>query len=282
MRHVNTINVGYEDATEIELHYVDCGAGRPVVFIHGWPIGSLSWEKQIAAVCGAGYRAIAYDRRGFGESSQPDTGYDFDTFAEDLHQIITTLDLRDITLVGFAMGCGEVSRYLGTYGAERVRSAVFISALPPFLLKTDDNPFGLQMTSIDQFWNRLIGDRAAFLQGFLIEFCGSTDSDLPGDDDALLRNLQAEIESSSVAALHCVATWLTDFRDDLHRISIPTLILHGDDDPLMPLESTAMPLADSIGASRLEIFTGAMHGLPWTRAKLVNSLLLEFLHARIA
>jgi non-heme chloroperoxidase len=274
---VNTINVGYEDATAIELHYVDCGAGRPVLFIHGWPVGSLSWEKQIAAVCAAGYRAIAYDRRGFGESSQPDTGYDFDTFAEDLHQIITTLDLRDITLVGFAMGCGEVSRYLGTYGSERVRSAVFISALPPFLLKTEDNPLGLQMNSIDEFWNRLIGDRAAFLQKFLVDFCGPTENDPPGSGDALLRDLQAEIESASTPALHCVATWLTDFRDDLHRISIPTLILHGKDDPLMPLESTAIPLANSIGASRLEIFTGAMHGLPWTRAKLVNSFLLDFL-----
>src|SRR5438552_3697269 len=167
---MSTITVGKENSTSIDLYYEDHGSGRPVVLIHGWPLSGASWEKQLPVLLAAGYRVITYDRRGFGRSSQPTTGYNYDTFAEDLHQVVTTLALRHLALVGFSMGGGEVARYLGTHGSENVSKAVFIASVPPFLLKTADNPEGVDGSVFVGIEKAIAADRPAFLSAFLKDF----------------------------------------------------------------------------------------------------------------
>jgi non-heme chloroperoxidase len=272
------INVGQENSTPIDLYYEDHGSGPLVVLIHGWPLSGRSWEKQLAALLAAGRRVITYDRRGFGKSSQPATGYDYDTFAEDLHKLVTTLDLRDFALVGFSMGGGEVARYLGTYGTERVSKAVFMAAVPPFLLKTSDNPNGIDGGVFDGIKKAIAADRPAFLSQFLANFYNV---DLLGgtqiSDEVVRDSWNIGAGASPIATLDCVTAWYTDFRKDLPRIDVPTLIIHGDSDRILPIEVTGKPTQAAIKGSRLVTVKGGPHGLNWTHADEVNRELVSFL-----
>jgi pimeloyl-ACP methyl ester carboxylesterase len=272
------INVGQENSTPINLHYEDHGSGSPVVLIHGWPLSGRSWEKQVTALLAAGRRVITYDRRGFGKSSQPATGYDYDIFAEDLHKLVTTLDLRDFALVGFSMGGGEVARYLGTYGTERVRKAVFMAAVPPFLLKTADNPNGVDGSVFDGIKKGIEADRPAFLSQFLANFYNV---DVLGgkqiSDEVVRDSWNTGVGASPIGTLQCVTAWYTDFRKDLPRIDVPTLIIHGDSDRILPIEVTGKPTQAAIKGSRLVTVKGGPHGLNWTHAEEVNRELVSFL-----
>lgn len=270
--------VGKENSGNIDLYYEDHGSGLPVVLIHGWPLSGRSWEKQVSALLGAGYRIITYDRRGFGGSSRPTTGYNYDTLAEDLHKLITHLDLRDVTLVGFSMGGGEVARYLGTYGSERVRGAAFLAAIPPFLLKTPDNPAGVDGGVFEGIKKGIAADRPAFLAKFLSDFYNV---DVLGgkliSDPVVQLSWNIAAGASPQGTLDCVSAWLTDFRKDLAKIAVPTLVIHGDADRIVPLEVTGKRTHELVKGSRLVVIEGGPHGLNWTHAERVNRELLDFL-----
>jgi non-heme chloroperoxidase len=272
------INVGQENSTPIELYYEDHGTGKPVVLIHGWPLSGASWEKQVAALLAAGHRVITYDRRGFGKSSQPATGYDYDTFADDLHKLVTTLDLRDFALVGFSMGGGEVARYLGKYGSAGVRKAVIISGVPPFLLKTPDNPAGVEGGVFDGIKQAIAADRPAFLSKFLADFYNV---DVLGgkliSDQVVQLSWNVAAGASPKGTLDCVSAWYTDFRKDLPRIDVPTLVIHGDSDRILPIAATGTRTHEAIKGSRLVIVEGGPHGVLWTHADKVNAELVAFL-----
>ncbi|MDH6142772.1 MULTISPECIES: alpha/beta fold hydrolase [Kitasatospora] len=272
------ITVGEENSHAIDLYYEDHGSGRPVVLIHGWPLNGASWEKQVAALLAAGNRVITYDRRGFGASDKPAFGYDYDTFAADLDAVLTHLDLRDVVLVGFSMGTGEVTRYLGSYGSERVAKAVMLGVVPPFLLRTDDNPDGVDGIVFEEIQGAIRADRPAFIAGFLADFYNV---DVLGgervSDQVVQYSWNVGVSASAKATLDCVPAWLTDFRADLPRIDVPVLIIHGDADRTLPLRSTAIPLSRSIEGARLVVLEGAPHGLIWTHAEEVNKELLAFI-----
>ncbi len=276
------INVGRENSGRIELYYEDHGKGEPVVLIHGWPLSGRSWEKQTAALLDAGYRVITYDRRGFGHSSKPATGYDYDTFAEDLRRLIIRLRLREVTLVGFSMGGGEVARYLGRYGTRGVSNAVFISAIPPFLLKTPDNPQGVDAAVFDGIKQGIAADRLAFLSQFLKNFYNV---DVLGgrliSDQVVQFSWAIGAGASPTGTLECVTSWLTDFRNDLQRIDIPTLVIHGDSDRIVPLEASGKRTAELVRGSKLVVVEGGPHGLTWTHADQVNRELVNFLGQRV-
>ena len=272
------ITVGQENSTEIDLYYEDHGAGQPVVLIHGYPLNAQSWERQQAALLDAGYRVIAYDRRGFGQSSQPTVGYDCDTFAADLKMIMDTLDLQDAVLVGFSMGTGEVARYLGRFGSERVAKAVFLASLGPYLLQADDNPAGVPQQVFDEIAATASADRYAWFDGFFANFY-NTDENLGSriSESALRGSWNVATSGSWFAASAVVATWYTDFREDLPRIDVPALIVHGTADRILPIDSAGRPLAKLMpGAEYVEI-EGAPHGMLWTHASEVNAALLKFL-----
>ncbi|GHB59358.1 arylesterase [Streptomyces cirratus] len=272
------IKVAEGNSAPVELYYEDHGTGRPVVLIHGWPLNGASWEKQTAALLAAGHRVVTYDRRGFGRSDQPADGYDYDTFARDLNEVLTALDLRDAVLVGFSMGTGEVARYLGTYGSERITKAVMIGVVPPYLLKTDDNPGGVDASVFKGIEEAITADRFAFMTAFLADFYNV---DVLGGDRITEQAVQASwnvaVGASAKGTLDCVQAWLTDFRADLPRIDVPTLIIHGDADRTLPIDATAIPLAQHISGARLTIVPGGPHGLTWTHADEVNAALLDFL-----
>lgn len=275
---MNYITVGKENSCNIDLYYEDLGTGRPVVLIHGWPLSSRSWERQVPALLGAGYRVVAYDRRGFGQSSRPSAGYDYNTLADDLHAVLTRLDLRDATLVGFSMGGGEVARYLGRYGTERVRKAVFIASVTPFLLKGPDNPGGLEGNVFEGIRQALRGDRVGFLTSFLSNFYNlhAFGGKQVSDEVARLSwNIAAQ--ASPIGTLECVNSWLTDFRDDLVSIRIPTLVIHGDSDRILPFAATGIRTHEAVEGSRLIVVAGAPHGLNWTHAEEVNDGIIDFL-----
>jgi non-heme chloroperoxidase len=272
------IKVAEGGSAPINLYYEDHGTGQPVVLIHGWPLNGASWEKQTAALLAAGHRVVTYDRRGFGRSDQPADGYDYDTFASDLNEVLTTLDLRDAVLVGFSMGSGEVTRYLGTYGSDRIAKAVVIGVVPPFLLKTDDNPGGVDASVFKGIEEAITADRFAFMTAFLADFYNV---DVLGGERISEQAVQASwnvaVSASAKGTLDCVQAWLTDFRADLPRIDVPILIIHGDADRTLPVEATAIPLAERITGARLTIVPGGPHGLIWTHADEVNTALLAFL-----
>ena len=278
---MGSIEVGQDSSGSIELYYEDRGTGRPIVLIHGWPLSGVSWQKQVAALLSAGYRVLCYDRRGFGKSSKPATGYDFDTLADDLYQVLSRLDLHDVTLVGFAMGTGELARYLGAYGTKRVRSAVFLASLPPFLLKTPDNPGGLDGDVFETLKQRLTADRAAYLTTFLRDFYNV---DVFGGDrvseDDVQHSWNVAMSASLQGTRECVAAWTTDFRPDCRRIDVPALVVHGDADRILPLSATATSLHERLRTSRLVVIDGAPHGFTWTHAEHVNRELLAFLAER--
>ncbi|MFD4538801.1 alpha/beta fold hydrolase [Streptomyces bauhiniae] len=272
------IKVAEGNSAPVELYYEDHGSGQPVVLIHGWPLNGASWERQTAALLAAGYRVITYDRRGFGRSDRPAEGYDYDTFASDLNEVLLKLDLRGVALVGFSMGSGEVTRYLGTYGSERVSKAAVIGVVPPFLLKTDDNPAGVDAGVFKRIEQAIVADRFAFMEDFLADFYNV---DVLGGDrvseQAVRASWNIAASASAQATLECVQAWLTDFRADLPRIDVPTLIIHGDADRTLPIDSTALPLAKAISGAELHVVPGGPHGLIWTHAAEVNAALLAFL-----
>jgi pimeloyl-ACP methyl ester carboxylesterase len=272
------INVGKENSGSIDLYYEDHGMGMPIVLIHGWPLSSASWEKQVTVLLEAGYRVITYDRRGFGNSSKPASGYEYDTLAEDLRKLIIELDLRDAALVGFSMGGGEVARYFGKYGNDRVSKAVFMSAVPPFLLKTPDNPAGVEGSVFEGIRKALSKDRPAFLSKFFSDFYNV---DILGgklvSDEVMRLSWNIAAGASAKGTLDCVSAWLEDFREDLKRIDVPTLIIHGDADRVLPFAATGKCTHEEVKGSRLVVVKNAPHGLNWTHAEKVNSVLLTFL-----
>ena len=275
---MGSISVGQENSTSIELYYEDHGTGRPVVLIHGYPLSGASWERQTSALLEAGYRVITYDRRGFGQSGKPTMGYDYDTFAADLNTLLTKLDLRDAALAGFSMGGGEVARYLGKYGAERVSKAVFISAVPPFLVQAADNPDGVPGSVFAGIKAAAVADRPAFLKSFFQNFY-NTDV-LMGtriSEEVVQADWNIAAAASPTAIRECIATWGTDFRADLARIDIPTLVIHGDADRTVPLPLSGQRTHQAVKGSRLIVIEGGPHGLLWTHADQVNAALLDFL-----
>jgi len=271
------INVGTENSGDIELYYEDHGAGNPIILVHGWPLSGRSWEKQTLALLAAGHRVITYDRRGFGDSSKPVFGYDYDTFAQDLHKLVTKLDLRNAALVGFSMGGGEVARYLGAHGAERISKAVFIASIPPFLLKTPDNPRGVDGSVLDGIKSAIAADRPACLSQCLSNFhnVAVLGGNLTSKEEVQLSwNIPAG--SSPKGTLDCVSAWLTDFRKDLARIDVPTLVIHGDADRILPIAATGKRTHELIKGSQFKVVEGGPHGVTWTHAEIVNRHLLEF------
>jgi non-heme chloroperoxidase len=272
------IQVGTENSTSIELYYEDHGEGQPVVLIHGYPLDGHSWEKQSAALLGAGYRVITYDRRGFGQSSQPTTGYDYDTFAADLNTVLETLDLHDAVLVGFSMGTGEVARYLSTYGSARIAKAAFLASLEPFLLRTDDNPEGVPQEVFDGIRAAVTADRYAYFTAFYRDFYNTADTlGTRLSEEALRHSWDVAAGASWFASSAAVPTWLTDFRADIGKIDVPALILHGTADNILPIDVTARRFKALLPAADYVEIDGAPHGLLWTHGAEVNEALLAFL-----
>jgi pimeloyl-ACP methyl ester carboxylesterase len=275
------ISVGEENSGKIDLYYEDHGKGRPTVLVHGWPLSGASWEKQVPPLLAAGHRVITYDRRGFGHSSQPASGYNYDTFAEDLNTLMTRLDIRDAALIGFSMGGGEVARYLGRHGSERVSQAVFISSVPPYLLKTADNPEGVDGAVFDGIKQAIAADRLSFLSQFLADFYNV---DTLGGKLVTPQAVQASWNIASTASpigtFECVQAWLTDFRKDLQSINIPTLVIHGDADRILPFASTGKRTPEFVKGSKLVVVQGGPHGCNWTHASHVNQVLLDFVQQR--
>jgi non-heme chloroperoxidase len=272
------IKVGQENSGPIELYYEDHGAGRPVVLIHGYPLSGRGWDKQVPVLLEDGHRVITYDRRGFGKSSQPAMGYDYDTFAGDLNTIMEALDLRDVTLVGHSMGTGEVTRYVSRYGSARVARGVLVSPIPPFLLQTSDNPDGLPGKTFDGFMQAARDDTPAWMKGFLDNFYNM--DKLRGtrvSEQAWQSSWNLAVSASAIAAVACIPTWETDFRADLPRLDVPMLVIQGDDDQVLPYPKTGARLPGMIGDLQSVVIEGGPHGIPWTHADQVNSALLKFM-----
>lgn len=273
------VNVGQENSGAIDIYYEDHGKGRPVILIHGWPLSGRSWEKQVLALLAAGHRVITYDRRGFGDSSKPTFGYDYVTFAEDLHKLITKLDLHDVALVGFSMGGGEVARYLGKYGSERVKKAAFVAAIPPFLLKTQDNPSGVDPSVFEGIKAGISADRLAFLTAFFNNFYNV---DVYGgkrlSEQVVQFSWNIAAGASPKGTLDCVTAFSsTDFRKDLVRINVPTLIVHGDADRIVPIEASGNLTHETVKGSKLAVIKGAPHGLNLTHSEQLDQELVNFL-----
>jgi non-heme chloroperoxidase len=272
--------VGTENSAPIEIHYEDHGAGDPVVLIHGYPLNGNSWERQERELLAGGFRVIRYDRRGFGRSSQPTVGYDYDTFAADLNALLEHLDLNDIVLAGFSMGTGEVTRYLGTYGSARVRKAALFGAIPPFLLKTDDNPEGVDGAVFEGIKAAIVADRYSYFKDFLDNFY-NVDKLMPEriSEQAWQASFNVAAGASPYATYACVDTWLTDFREDMPKIDVPVLVVHGTEDRILPFEATAARLPALIDDVRLVEVEGGPHNIGWTHPEEVNAALLEFVGA---
>jgi pimeloyl-ACP methyl ester carboxylesterase len=275
---MSAITVGKENSTSIDLYYEDHGSGSPVVLIHGWPLSGASWEKQTAALLAAGHRVIVYDRRGFGRSSKPAIGFNYDTFAADLDRVLITLDLSSVVLVGFSMGSGEVTRYIANYGTARVRKAVLIGTLGPYLVKTADNPEGVDPSVFDGIRAAIKTDRPAFLLEFLRNFYNY---DVTGgklvSERVLEDNWNVAAGASPTGTLACVDAWVEDFRKDIPHNTVPTLILHGDADRILPPEATARRQAKMIKGAKLVELPGGPHGILWTHAESVNRELVSFI-----
>ena len=275
------IKVGTENGADIELHYNDHGTGKPIVLIHGYPLSGNSWERQERALLAHGYRCVTYDRRGFGDSSQPTVGYDYDAFAADLKTLLDDLALdQEALLVGFSMGTGEVTRYLGTYGSAGISKAVLIGSIPPYILQADDNPQGVPLDVFEGLKLAAGGDRYAFLDSFLGNLYNA-DASMPErlSDPALRASAQVAYGSGPYATYACIDTWLTDFRGDLPKIDIPVLAIHGTDDRILPPAVTVERLRDERLIAELTVveIEGGPHAVGWTHPDEVNSALLSFL-----
>jgi non-heme chloroperoxidase len=272
------VTVGRENSADIEIHYEDHGAGQPVVLIHGYPLSGRAWDRQVPALLEAGHRVITYDRRGFGQSSQPAVGYDYDTFAADLAALLDHLDLWDAVLVGHSMGTGEVTRFLATYGSRRVAKGVLVAPIPPFLLQTSDNPNGVPQSVFDGFIEAAQADTPAWMKGFLDNFYNV--ETLRGtliSDQAYQTSWNLATTASAVAAVACIPTWATDFRADLPKLDVPILVVQGDADQVLPLDKTGKRLPSLVDDVQLVVIEGGPHAIPWTHADQVNGALLDFL-----
>jgi non-heme chloroperoxidase len=272
------VTVGKENSANIELYYEDHGKGMPTILIHGYPLNGASWEKQVPVLLSTGHRVITYDRRGFGKSSQPTTGYNYDTFAEDLHKLITHLELREFALVGFSMGGGEVARYIGKYGSKGVSKAVIISGVPPYLLKTQDNSEGVDGSAFEGIEKAVTADRYAFFTEFFKNFY-NTDVLLNKrvSEQAVQASWNVAAFSSATASLACVPSWHEDFRKDVAKIDVPTLVMHGDADRILPIGATGLRTAKLIKGARLFVVKDGPHCIIWTHADQVNPELVAFL-----
>ena len=272
------VNVGRWNSTPIDLYYEDHGSGLPVVLIHGWPLNGDAWEKQTAALLAAGHRVITYDRRGFGRSSKPGTGYNYDTFAPDLDVLLNTLNLTNVSLVGHSMGTGEITRYIGKYGTKRLRKAVLIGTLGPYLVKAPDNSEGIDASVFSGIQAGIKADRPVAMMELLKNFYS-----VEGPDGKLVseRVIQANwtvaIGASPIATVACVDAWIEDFRKDIARNDLPTMIIHGDDDRILPIVVTARRQVKMIKNVRYIEINGGSHGLPWTHAEEINTELVKFL-----
>jgi len=272
------LQVGTENNNPIEIYYEDQGEGRPVVLIHGFPFDNGAWERQRKVLLDAGYRTILYDRRGFGKSSQPVNGYDYDTFVADLDVLMQKLDLHDVTLVGHSMGTGEVTHYIGTYGSERIRSAVLVSPLQPFLLKTDDNPEGVDASVFEGIKDAIKKDRYVYYTQFLHDFF-NLDENLGTlvSQEAVTNSWNIATHSSPIATYESVDQWHRDFREDVAKNDVPTLVIQGDQDRILPYPATGERLGALIKDVKVVVIPGAPHGIPWSHAEDVNRELLAFL-----
>ncbi len=272
------VRVGQENSGPVELYYEDHGSGRPVVLIHGYPLSGRAWDRQVPALLADGHRVITYDRRGFGKSSQPASGYDYDTFAADLSTLLEHLDLREAVLVGHSMGTGEVTRYLAAYGSARVAGGVLVSPIPPFLLQTADNPDGVPQSLFDGFMQAARADTPAWMKGFLDNFYNA--DTLRGtlvSDQAYQASWNLAASASAIAAVACIPTWETDFRADLPKIDVPVMVIQGDDDRVLPYAKTGQRLAGLITDVQTVVIDGGPHAIPWTHADQVNSALQKFI-----
>lgn len=274
------VTVGEENSGAVDLYYEDHGAGKPVVLLHGWPQSGRAWEKQVPALVEAGYRVITYDRRGFGASSKPWHGYEYDTLTRDLDRLMTKLDLREATLVGFSMSGGEVARYPAAYGTSRVSRVAFIAAITPALLKVEGNPDGIDLSVFDGMRAGIKADRPAFLTQFLANFFNldlMLGKRISEEAVRMMWNIAAQ--ASPKGTYDLVAAWGTDFRNDLRRLELPTLVVHGDADRIVPIAVSGKRTHKLIKGSKLVTIAGAPHGLYWTHAEELNAALLEFLKA---
>jgi non-heme chloroperoxidase len=272
------VSVGKENSGDIELYYEDHGSGSPIVLIHGYPLSGASWERQVPVLLAAGHRVITYDRRGFGKSTQPTEGYNYDTFAQDLRKLVTHLHLKDFALAGFSMGGGEVARYLGKYGSKGVSKAVFLSSVPPFLLKTQDNLEGVDGSVFEGIQKAVAADRYVFFTGFFKNFY-NTDLLLGKriSEQAVQASWNVASGCSPMASLACVPAWHEDFRADLSRIDIPTLVMQGDADRILPIGATGLRTAKLVQGARLVVVKDGPHAINWTHADEVNSEMVSFL-----
>jgi non-heme chloroperoxidase len=272
------LKVGQENSGSIDIYYEDHGSGPPVVLIHGYPLSGRAWDKQVPVLLDDGHRVITYDRRGFGKSSQPAGGYDFDTFASDLHVLLETLNLRDVILVGHSMGTGEVTRYLGRYGSARVAKGVLISPIPPFLLQTPDNAEGVPGSLFDGFMHQASDDAPAWMKGFLDNFFNIDKFRGTLVSDQYYQacwNIAAS--ASAIATVACIPTWETDFRADLPKIDVPMLVIQGVDDRVLPYPNTGKRLPGMIKDLQLVTVDQGPHAISWTHADQVNAALLKFI-----
>lgn len=275
--------------SDVSLYYEIAGTGRPVVLIHGWPLSSRMWEYQVPDLVAAGFSCITYDRRGFGDSNRPWDGYEYDTLTADLDNLLTELDLHDVALVGFSMGGGEVARYLGTRGSNRVSRAVLMSSVTPYLYHSGDNPAGVPAGTLEGFGTALTHDRIGFLEGFGKDFFGLPEGGSPDKaggprdipSDALMDHfLQIEAFASPSATRDCATSFgSTDFTADLGQMTVPTMVLHGSADKIVPFEATGKRAAELIAGSRLEVIEGGPHGIWYTHRQQVNELLIDFLNS---
>ncbi len=273
-----TITVGQENSTSIELYYEDHGSGPAVVLLSGWPLDSRSWEPQVHALLQAGHRVIVYDRRGFGQSSRPTEGYNFDTLADDLNTLLTEIDLREATLIGFSLGTGELARYIGRYGTERLKGCVFIESLAPSFVKSDENPNGVDQATVDTVRQAILDDRPAWLTGLLGDFLNLDDYlGTRVSEETVRNNWNAGAGASPVATWACVLTWLEDFHQDITRIDIPTLILHGTADRILSIDGQGRRLHAALPDARYVEVDGGPHVMCVSHAAEVNRELIAFL-----
>ena len=272
------VKVGTENSADIAIHYNDHGTGRPIVLIHGYPLDGNSWERQERVLLAEGYRCISYDRRGFGRSSQPTVGYDYDTFAADLKALLDHLALdEDVVLAGFSMGTGEVTRYLGTYGSAGVAKAALLGVIPPFLLKAPDNPEGVDRSVFEGIKASVLADRPLAIKGFVDNLLNvDVYRGTRVSDEAWQAQFAAGLVMSPLAAYACVDTWLTDFREDVGRIDVPTLLIHGDADRILPYPNTAARLPALMKDLTVVTVEGGPHNVGWTHPEVVNPALLDF------
>ena len=272
------IKSAQNNSEEVNIYYEDLGKGKTIVFIHGWPLNGGMWEYQITQLPQQGYRCITYDRRGFGESGKPATGYDYNSLAGDLKSLIDELNLTDITLVGFSMGAGEIAKYFSLYGGAKVIKVVLISGVVPYMLQTADNPEGVPQEAFNEMAEAMQKDRPAFMESFAKDFFGVTLINHPVSDAFLANNLTQIMKASPIATLECAKSFSsTDFRSDVIKINVPTLIIHGDADKTVPIKPTGEQSAKLITGSQFIVYENAPHGLYYTERERLNQDLINFI-----